>query len=122
VPQDQGANTDYTLHDLLEELAGYITNMYVPAYEERMRFLFPRVRALARDSALVQEMVERAEEYMEQAVSFYHRRTKLGVQVTEEEANRDPELLELARAKTEATHRWSQLWQQYRETHPTDKW
>jgi hypothetical protein len=116
------ADTDNTLHDLLEELAGYITNMYVPAYEERMRFLFPQIRALAQGNDLVQQMAEDAEEYMEHAVSFYQRRTELGVQTEEGEADRDPELLELARAKMEATRRWSQLWQQYREAHPTDKW
>jgi fumarate hydratase class II len=116
------ADTDNMLHDLLQELAGYVTNMYVPAYEERMRFLFPQIRALAEGNDLVQQMVESAEEYMEHAVSFYHRRTELGVQTEEGEADRDPELLELARAKMEATRRWSRLWQQYRESHPTDKW
>ncbi len=118
MPQD----TDNMLHDLLEELAGYITNIYVPGYEERMRFLFPQIRALGQENELVQEMVETAEEYMEHAVAFYHRRTELGVSAAEEEASRDPELLEFARAKMESTRRWSRLWQQYREAHPTDKW
>ncbi len=115
-------NDSNMLHHLLEELAGYVTNMYVPAYEERMRFLFPQIRALGQDNDLVQQMVESAEEYMEHAVGFYHHRTELGVSTGEEEADRDPELLELARSKMEATRRWSQLWQQYREAHPTDKW
>ncbi len=115
------ADTDDMLHDLLEELAGYVTNMYVPAYEERMRFLFPQIRALGKDNDLVHDMVDSAEEYMEHAVSFYHRRTELGM-AGEHEAERDPELLELARAKMEATRRWSRLWQQYQEAHPTDKW
>ena len=110
------------LHDLLDELAGYVTNMYVPAYEERMRFLFPQIRALGQGNPLVQDLLDSAEEYMQHAVSFYHRRTDLGVQAGEGEANRDPELLELARAKTQATRRWSDLWQQYRQAHPTDKW
>lgn len=116
------ADTDDMLHDLLEELAGYVTNMYVPGYEERMRYLFPQIRALGQANDLVQQMVETAEEYMERAVSFYHRRTEFGLNVGEDEANRDPELLDLAAAKMEATRRWSQLWQQYREAHPTDKW
>ena len=116
------SDTDNMLHDLLEELAGYVTNMYVPSYEERMRFLFPQIRALGQDNELVQQMADSAEEYMEHAVSFYQRRTELGVSTVEDEADRDPELLELARAKMEATRRWSQLWQQYLEAHPTDKW
>jgi hypothetical protein len=110
------------LHDLLEELAGYVTNMYVPAYEERLRFLFPQIRALGQGSDLVQQMAQSAEEYLEHAVGFYHRRTELGLHVGEDEANSDPELLDLAQAKLAATHRWSELWQQYREAHPTDKW
>ncbi|HEY0070180.1 MAG TPA: hypothetical protein VGE04_09460 [Chloroflexia bacterium] len=118
MPEDAGN----MLHDLLEELAGYVTNMYVPAYEERMRFLFPQIRALAQDSDLVRQMVQSAEEYLEPAVSFYHRRTELGPHVAEDEANTNPELLDLAQAKLAATRRWNELWQQYRETHPTDKW
>jgi hypothetical protein len=116
------ADTDNTLHDLLEELAGYVTNMYIPAYEERMRFLLPQIRALSQGNDLVRQIADDAEEYMEHAVSFYQRRPELGVQTEEGEAERDPELLELARAKMDATRRWSQLWQQYREGHPTDKW
>lgn len=110
------------LHDLLEELAGYVTNMYVPGYEERMRFLFPQIRALAAGDDLVQEMVAAAEEYMEHAVSYYHRRTELGVHASEAEANSDAELLDLSRSKVQATRSWSELWQQYRQAHPTDKW
>lgn len=110
------------LHDLLEELAGYVTNIYAPAYEERMRFLFPQIRALAPEDTLVQGMVAAAEEYMEHAVSYYHRRTELGLHASESEAHTDPELLDLARSKVQATRRWSELWQRYLRQHPTDKW